>query len=1694
MPMSIQYNTDFVNQLNYVSPVQKNTSPACLMRATMRGYNFKILIDSGASRSCCSLKFAQHIQMNFSPLEEGDPKTLLTATDVEMNMVGKTTAILDLPCNRKLHVPCYIVDGLGQNMIIGNEFLHKSASVVDYANQQISFYRGQIIVKLFESSLAAPILRVATVVELLPNHQTLVPVTLSRYADNEVGFIEPIQLQQNQKFVVAKTLVKPQGLNTMCLVANISAEKIHLRKGRHLATLENIDSDESIQVITETDDFHLNRQPHQKADPNTSRFVHQQVPTNRNQPEQEGPKYTFEELGIKLEQPDLTPEDRQKFVNLINEFGDCFAKNLMDLKGTRTVTHKIDTGDAAPIRRKPYKCSPEAQKEIERQVQEMYEADIITPSVSVWANPILLVRKSNGEMRFCIDYRALNKVTKKVSCVMPSIDDAMTAVTNANTTVMSLIDMRSGYFQQHLDSEESMDRSTFVSANQAWKFKRTSFGLLGAPSSFQLLMNIILQGLTMKTCLAYLDDILVFSPTIDQHIEDLREIFLRFRQHGIKAHPQKTHIGLSKLSYLGYTLSAKGLEVDPGRIQKVKDYPRPTNLKELRSYLGYCGFTRKHIAGFSRICAPLYELMKNDAPWVWTDRQEQAFITLREKISSPPILAMPNVNKKFKIYTDASGTTLAWILAQDGDDGMEHTIAVGSKALRGAQLKYAISELECMAMVEALRANRHLLSNEHKHDIYVDHIALTYIRGLKFATNPRLYRMALFLDSFNFDVKFKKGIDNKQADALSRVPCPPTPPTDVEQIDQEDDILNETVVFNIRHQDDETHESETEDDVEYTEYHFVCEDSDNEQNDEAQLLRKKQLTGNQKRQQQRLRPVQINTITEQTPSVDQTQTQHQQALNKPLVYLGKTMSYLLRHGAESHKLRMHSDGFVPIEDILRYRDLSRFSHQDVRRVVEADTKQRFTIRYIRDHWSIRANQGHSIPTVTELELHEIKDASKLPFIVHGTRRSKLNLIAPIGIHRMSRNHIHLAVALTRPDGYHFNVRKHSDVLIQIDVAAAMREGIQFYVAANGVILTPGNSDGYIPHKFFQQIIPVGKLTTVPTIALTQKQEQTSNNDVHDSYYIPNSVLEAKVTEILQDTSDNVDDDSTTKTDTVNAITNEQDLLQPDKTLYEFQYEPLDMRKLQTECPELGPIIAYLETKALTDDLDVNKHIVAEAEYFFLKEDGVLYHIEPSKRKNFGRISPFVEQLAIPQSLRAEITKGCHNAYCHHGADRTFLVLKSRFYFRDAYHFVRGYVQNCEVCQKAKREIHYKKHILHPIPVNDLFTRYHLDILSLDCPDSQNRTHLLVIVEALSRYPWVFPLKTMTATEIAEIFFREIICQFGSPVSLYSDRGANLIGKVMTKLAELFQVKRLVTSSFRPESNGRCERLNSTILSSLRCARLEYPDKHWDELLPPILAALRGVISIDGSGFSAFEVMFGKPMRLPLENKLPPPDKGKTTVAAYVNNMLPRIELLRQLARENTKEKQEKFADKFNKKAMSRDFPVGSKVLLQKPCQTSGERKIGCHRTGPWLVCERLPDLTNNYVLRCCRTYKILKIPVHPSRLSYFYCDENNLYKPGALQEEEYEPPSDDMLQDQMPTQSATNRDHHASRQRAMTSQSDDEQNGTESTTSTYATCTNNACGYNIKHDIRTTAANRSETNTKQTTTRQNTTNTNSNSN
>ena len=293
---------------------------------------------------------------------------------------------------------------------------------------------------------------------------------------------------------------------------------------------------------------------------------------------------------------ELTDEQEQQVRQLLDENREVFSTSEFDLGRTNLVRHKIDTGTNQPfkqqLRRHPMAYLPV----IDEHVDKMLANDICEPSVSPWASNIVLVKKFDGTLRFCVDYRQLNNLTVKDSFPLPRIDTCFDALGGAK--YFSTLDLRQGYWQVENDPETA-DKTTFITRKGAFKFKVLPFGLTNAPAVFQRLMNLVMQGLTWEACLVFLDDIIVMWSTFDQHLERLSSVFSRLKSANLKLKPSKCRLFQLKVKFLGSVVSAKGIEPDPDKLSAISDWPVPTNLTEVRAFVGLASYYRRHVEGFS---------------------------------------------------------------------------------------------------------------------------------------------------------------------------------------------------------------------------------------------------------------------------------------------------------------------------------------------------------------------------------------------------------------------------------------------------------------------------------------------------------------------------------------------------------------------------------------------------------------------------------------------------------------------------------------------------------------------------------------------------------------------------------------------------------------------------------------------------------------------------------------------------------------------------------------------------------------------------------------------------------------------------------------------------------------------------------------------------------------------------------------
>jgi transposase InsO family protein len=451
---------------------------------------------------------------------------------------------------------------------------------------------------------------------------------------------------------------------------------------------------------------------------------------------------------------------------LLKEFDDTFPTTLPNgLPPTRRLDHAIDLiPGMEPPSRPVYRLSHYEMKELKVQLSDLLEKGFIQPSVSPFGAPVLFVHKKEGTLRLCVDYRALNKMTIKNRYPLPRIEDLLDRLVGAK--YFSKLDLYSGYHQIRIKKED-IHKTAFRTRYGHYEFLVLPFGLTNAPATFMTLMNDIFHEYLDEFVVVYLDDILIYSKTKEDHLKHLRKVLLKLREHRLYAKLKKCELFKNKVEYLGHYISGEGIAVDERKVEVIKKWPNPTNLTELRSFLGLASYYRKFVKNFSAIASSLTTLLRKDIPYEWKPDQQEAFNKLKEKLTSAPVLLIPDQTKPFTVTTDASDTAIGAVLSQDHGKG-DQPIAFESRKLNSAELNYATHEKELLAIVHAIKLWRPYLE-EKLFTIITDHAALKFIKSQS-NLSRRQARWLEVLQSSNFDVKYRPGKTNVVADALSRIP------------------------------------------------------------------------------------------------------------------------------------------------------------------------------------------------------------------------------------------------------------------------------------------------------------------------------------------------------------------------------------------------------------------------------------------------------------------------------------------------------------------------------------------------------------------------------------------------------------------------------------------------------------------------------------------------------------------------------------------------------------------------------------------------------------------------------------------------------------------------------------------------------------------------------------------------------------
>ena len=457
---------------------------------------------------------------------------------------------------------------------------------------------------------------------------------------------------------------------------------------------------------------------------------------------------------------------QEEIAALLADFADV-AEPITGMPPPRDVGHTIPLvpGDHKPPSRPLYRLSPLELEEVRKQVKDLLAKGLIEPSASPFGAPILFVKKKDGTLRMCIDYRALNRITVRNQYPLPRIDDLLDQLAGAR--IFTSLDLQSGYHQIRI-TEADRPKTAFKTPMGLYQFKVLSFGLTNAPSTFQSVMNAIFGDLVGKCVMVYLDDILVYSRTPAEHLAHLRAVLQRLREHKLYIKLSKCAFNKPELTYLGHVVGRTGVRVDPDKVRALREFPQPRNITELRAFLGLANYFRKFMPHFSSKVAVLTDILRGGTAkaWKgepWTAAHRSAFDWVITTLTNAPTLAIPDYTRPFVVTTDASDVGLGAVLEQDG-----RPVAFASRKLNPAELNYSATEKELLAVVYALKEWRCYLESGVPFTVRTDHNPNTYFQG-KSTLSRREARWSECLQQYNFTWEYVKGKSNVVADPLSRV-------------------------------------------------------------------------------------------------------------------------------------------------------------------------------------------------------------------------------------------------------------------------------------------------------------------------------------------------------------------------------------------------------------------------------------------------------------------------------------------------------------------------------------------------------------------------------------------------------------------------------------------------------------------------------------------------------------------------------------------------------------------------------------------------------------------------------------------------------------------------------------------------------------------------------------------------------------
>ena len=1236
---------------------------------------------------------------------------------------------------------------------------------------------------------------------------------------------------------------------------------------------------------------------------------------------------------LKLEE--LDPEPRQTIEDLVIRYSDRFFVPGDPLGETTSIEHTIPLTDTKPVFTRQYPHSPLMDEEIAKQMHNLEELRIIAPSSSPHNSPLHIVPKKEDEegnkrWRVVADFRNLNAITIDDRFPLPRITDILDRLGGAQ--YFSVFDLANGFHQIPMAPEDRA-KTAFTTPDGHYEYLRMPFGLKNAPATFQRLMNNVLRGLIGKELFVYLDDVVVYSCTLAEHERRLERFFERLREHNLTLQTEKAKFLKDQVIYLGHIIAADGVRPNPEKIKAVAEFPVPKSRKNLKQFLGLVNYYRRFIPDMAKRARPLTSLTSLKTPFYWTEKHQESFEDLRQALCKEPVLRYPNYEEPFIITTDASDVAVGAILSQ-GKIGEDPPIAYASQVLNTAQVNYSTTEKECWAIIYAVKQFRTYIYGR-KFSLVTDHRPLQWLFSIKDPVS-RLARWKITLADYDYEIIYKPGRVNANADALSRNPVSHAFPTTTKETLPTSDNEGIATRAGARHQgrprpnyeeppsfdfrDDSTLE-EQEVGQELPSEKGDCTDDLESRANSTALDTSEARTG---------MPEFLETgdegstmITEgKHAGLTQDQLTFLRSLDEPPRYEGDEMDSTL--GSNDSRIGPFSQEEITIlksldeESLLEEKGETSNPHE---KVSPQGTKPKPGPKK-RVSWGIPLHEeALDIPQSTMIcpegeTLEELKD--QLPPIKNSSMSPRPDVTdMPDSTEFYEAN----VGPFTKPPNFPTtNTSEHDLQTMQCEVKIAR------------TTLTSSH-DNYAHFISTDRILTSPICKTLKAIGLLDETKLLSEELIKNRVIVTRNE-EGKVFSIVGTNS--------------------------------FYHEMGES--------ELAPALAALRS-AVECDRVRSFRIAAHGE--------TLHRFDAETLERYFKIIFKHTPMSItictgeiqlpPETEREDIIRHYHESLIggHKGVTKTYRRIRSLFDWPHLRRDVEDFVRSCQSCQEQKL-VRIKTR--EPMLITDTparpFDKVALDTVGPLPPTPSGNRHVLTMQCQLSKFCMAVPLPDIRAVTVADALSRYFIAIFGAPRAILTDRGTSFINNTIQGIAQTFKIKHVTTSGYRPQTNGSLERSHIVLTEYLKHYLENYED--WDLLLPFAMYSYNTSVH-EATKFTPYEVVFGQLARDPFT---PMTREELLTYPTYVQNLVERLEEIRNTTRSNLDTSKSRSKNIYDRKSNQVIFAEDDLVYVLKEPRL---HKFDPHYIGPYKI-KAITD-QNNAILVSDEGRQIIK---HFDKLKHAY--------------------------------------------------------------------------------------------------------------